>query len=197
MLGRAFYDTEQWATLVPDPGVRERKLTQLFTGTVKLTLAAGGIAERTTGFEAVGLWLPPGRSIGLWPFVKSGFASASFAMTPPFPSMRRMMATFREFDESHKQQMPDPHWYLMALGVDPAHQHKGHGSALVHWGIERADRDRSPIYLETETGANATFYEQLGFEVLNEITIEAIDLLFSLMIRQPKPIHDERPIGDV
>jgi ribosomal protein S18 acetylase RimI-like enzyme len=197
VLGRAFFDTEQWSTLLPDPGVREEKLIQMFTGTVKLTFAAGGVAERTSGFEAVALWLPPGKSIGLWPVVKSRFASARFAVTPPFPNMRRMMATLRQFDESHKQQMPEPHWYLMALGVDPAHQHAGHGSALVRWGIRRADADDRPVYLETEAGANASFYERLGFEVLDEITIEAIDLLFSLMIRRPQPVRGERPTGVV
>jgi ribosomal protein S18 acetylase RimI-like enzyme len=101
-----------------------------------------------------------------------------------------MMATLREFDETHKQQMPIPHWYLMALGVDPSHQHGGHGSGLVRRGIRRADNQTLPIYLETETGANASFYERLGFEVLDEITIEAIDLLFSLMIRWPTPIRE-------
>jgi ribosomal protein S18 acetylase RimI-like enzyme len=101
-----------------------------------------------------------------------------------------MMATFRAFDESHRQQMPIPHWYLMALGVDPAHQQRGHGSGLVRRGIRRADSGALPIYLETETGANASFYERLGFEVLDEITIEAIDLPFSLMIRWPTPIRE-------
>lgn len=189
VLGRAFFETEQWMALLPDPTVRERKLMQMFAGTVKLTFAAGGVVERTPRFEAVALWLPPGRSIGLWPVVKSGFASARFAVTPPFPNMRRMMATLRAFDESHKRQMPDPHWYLMALGVDPAHQHRGHGSEAVRWGIQRADEDNRPIYLETETDANAGFYEKLGFEVLDEKKIEAIDMFFSLMIRQPEPVH--------
>ena len=197
VLGRAFFDTEQWTTLLPDADVREQKLIQMFTGTVKLTFAAGGIAVRTQGFEAVALWLPPGKSVGFWAVMKSGFASARFAVTPPFPNLRRMMATLREFDESHKQQMPDPHWYLMALGVDPTHQGEGHGSALVRWGIQRADNNNRPVYLETETGANASFYERLGFDVLDEITIEAIDLPFSLMIRRPKSVREDRPAGGV
>jgi ribosomal protein S18 acetylase RimI-like enzyme len=112
----------------------------MFTGTVKLIYAAGGIAERTPGFEAVALWLPPERSVGLWPMVKSGFASARFVVTPPFPNIRRMMATLRQFDKSHKQQMPDPHRYLMALGVDAAHQRGGYESALVLNGIKRANK---------------------------------------------------------
>jgi ribosomal protein S18 acetylase RimI-like enzyme len=185
VLGRAFFDTEQWSKALPDSSVRQRKLEQMFAGTVKLTYAAGGLAERTPGFEAVALWLPPGRTIGFWAVLKSGFASARFAITPPYPNLRRLTAMLREFEESHKQTMPDPHWYLMALGVDPEHQRRGHGGTLVRNGIQRADDDAMPIYLETETDANVTFYETLGFEVLDEVTIEAIDLPFSLMLRRP------------
>ena len=189
VLGRAFYGTDQWTALLPDATVRQRKLEQMFTGTVKLTHAAGGIVDRTPDFEAVALWLPPGRSLGLWPFVKSGFASARFAVTPPFPNLRRLTATMRAFDELHRQQMPDPHWYLLALGVDPAFQGRGHGSSLVLWGIERANKHNKAVYLETEADANAAFYLNLGFEVLNEVTIEAINMDFSLMIHRPEPAN--------
>lgn len=188
VLGRAFYGTEQWTALLPDATVRQRKLQQMFAGTVKLTRAAGGLAERTTDFEAVALWLPPGRSIGLWPVVKSGFASVTFAVTPPFPNLRRLMATMRQFDESHRQQMPDPHWYLLALGVDPVCQGRGRGSALVLEGIERANEQNKAVYLETEADANTGFYRNLGFETLAEITIEAINLTFSLMIHRPETL---------
>lgn len=182
MLGRAFYDSEQWAAVLPDLSSRQVKLEQMFAGAVKLTLAARGIAERTRGFEAVALWLP-GR-VRFWPVVKSGFASARFAVTPPFPNIRRLTAMLRQFEDIHMQWMPDEHWYLMALGVDPEHQRGGHGSALVRRGIQRADEANLAMYLETETGSNVAFYQSLGFDVLDEITIDAYDLPFTLMIRR-------------
>jgi GNAT superfamily N-acetyltransferase len=187
VMGRAFHDSDQWASLLPDPNVRQTKLEQMFAGTVKLTYAAGGLVETTPGLEAVAMWLPPGKSIGLWPVVKSGFASVRFVVTPPFPNLRRLTATMRQFDEIHRHQMPSPHWYLMALGVDPESQGCGYGTALVLKGIERANSDNRPIYLETETDANASFYQRLGFETLDEITIDAIGMPFSLMIRRPGP----------
>jgi ribosomal protein S18 acetylase RimI-like enzyme len=74
----------------------------------------------------------------------------------------------------------------MALGVDPAHRRRGHGRALVGRGIERADAGNVPIYLETETGPNVTFYETLGFDVLDEMVINAYRLPFTLMIHRPE-----------
>ncbi len=72
-------------------------------------------------------------------------------MSPPYPNMRRLMSMLRQFDETHRKQMPDAHWYLMALSVEPAHQRMGHGSALVRHGIQRSNDDGRPVYLETET----------------------------------------------
>lgn len=186
VLARAFYDTDQWAALFPDQGARQRQLEQMFGGTGKLIDAAGGVAERTPNFEAVAFWLPPGRSVGFWAMLKSGFASARFAVTPPFPNTRRLMASLRQFEVNHKRLMPHPHWYLMALGVDPADQRGGFGSALVRHGLARAESESQPVYVEAETAATAPFYEKLGFEVVEVATIEPIAVPFSFMIRPPE-----------
>ncbi len=79
--------------------------------------------------------------------------------------------------------MPDAHWYLMALSVEPAHQRMGHGSALIRHGIQSSNDDGRPVYLETETAANVSFCESLGFEVRDRMTVEAYDLPFSLLVR--------------
>lgn len=185
VLARAFYDTDQWAAVVPDTRIRRSKLRQMFVGALKTAEVAGGLAERTEGFEAVALWLPPGRSFGLWSMVRSGFASARFAITPPMLKLRPMTRMLLQFEEEHKRRMPDPHWFLMALGVDPDHQRLGFGSALVRYGLRRAEVDGVPTYLETESGSNVHFYERLGFEVLDEILIDAYDLSMSLMTKAP------------
>ena len=86
--------------------------------------------------------------------------------------------------------MPEPHWYLPAIGVEPEHQDRGLGSALMRAGIRRADRDGKPIYLETETEGNVGYYEHLGFEVVEEMNATGVDLPLWLMSRRlsaPRP----------
>ena len=189
VLGRAFYDDAQWIALVPDPEVRRARLPEMFDGVVRLTAAARGRPERTAGFEAVALWLAPGRDIGLGAILRSRFASLRVMSKVPFRDGRRIMAVLRDFDRRRQALMPEPHWYLLALGTDPAHQRRGFGSQLVRHGLLRADRDGVPVYLEAETEINAPFYERLGFETLEEVTVEEIDLRFSLMARRP-PTRD-------
>jgi ribosomal protein S18 acetylase RimI-like enzyme len=57
----------------------------------------------------------------------------------------------------------------------------------MRYGITRADRDKTPIYLETETESNVGvgFYQRLGFDVIEELTPEGLDVLMWLMTRPP------------
>jgi GNAT superfamily N-acetyltransferase len=64
--------------------------------------------------------------------------------------------------------MPEPHWYLPLLGVDPALQGRGAGSALLKVVLDRADSARLPAYLWTAKARNVSFYQRRGFEVLTE-----------------------------
>lgn len=192
VLARAFYDTKQWTAVFGDPDVRERKLAQMFTGLLAMTSAAKGVAERTSGMEAVAVWLPPGRHLGLGAMVRSGFASARFAMTPPFVSIRRLTSMLRQFDKTRQRLMPVPHWYLLALGVEPGFQRYGYGPLLVRHGVQRADPRAVPTYVETEVGPNVAIYRKLGFDEIEQLTIDAYDLHFSVMVRSPleAPAHE-------
>jgi GNAT superfamily N-acetyltransferase len=107
-----------------------------------------------------------------------------------------MMALLQQLDERKKALVPDPHWYLAAIGVDPAKQGGGLGSKLVRLGIARADRDNVAIYLETETESNLGFHEHLGFEVLEEATASGLGLPIWLMVRHPVTTHRGRWVRD-
>jgi len=187
VLGRAFQADPMWRATFSDPDTRPELLAAMFTGLTKATDAARGLAEATHGIDAVALWLPPGKDIGIWAMVKSGFALPRFVMSLPAPYRKRMMAVFRQLEERKKALMPDPHWYLSAIGVDPGRQGEGLGSTLVRSGIHRADADHTSIYLETQTEGNVGFYQYLGFEVLEQITAAGLDLPLWLMRRPPSP----------
>ncbi|WP_328590562.1 GNAT family N-acetyltransferase [Rhodococcus spongiicola] len=56
----------------------------------------------------------------------------------------------------------DPVWYLASVGVDPASQGRGLGRAVLQPGIEAAEAQSCPAYLETCKPANVEFYQHLG-----------------------------------
>lgn len=65
----------------------------------------------------------------------------------------------------------EPHWYLALLIVDPDAQGRGLGSALIQPGLDLADRDGLPCYLETQKRSNVSWYQRFGFEVTEVIEV--------------------------
>ena len=71
-------------------------------------------------------------------------------------------------EDERSRRMPEPHWYLMALGVDPARQGEEAGKALLAHGLARTDEVGLPWYLETFRSTTANFYAKYGFEMVGE-----------------------------
>jgi ribosomal protein S18 acetylase RimI-like enzyme len=183
VLGRAFLDDPLWSAIITDLQERQAGLSRLFTGLTKTTAAANGVTETTPGLEAVALWLPPGKKLGFWATVRSGMSLPRFVMSLSAPERRRMMGVLRQMEQRRGELMPRKHWYLEAVGVEPDHEGAGFGSALVRAGMERADTDKVPVYLETETEGNVAFYEHLGFDVVEQTVATDLNLPVWFMIR--------------
>lgn len=60
---------------------------------------------------------------------------------------------------------------LDVIYTDPKHQHRGAGSKLVKWGVDRADEMGGEAFLEA-TPFGRHMYEQNGFQVMEEIVIQ-------------------------
>ncbi len=76
----------------------------------------------------------------------------------------------RGFSEQQAALHPEePHWYLPLIGVDPAYQGRGLGSALLSHALALVDADKLPAYLEATTLDSRRLYERHGFEVVGEI----------------------------
>jgi GNAT superfamily N-acetyltransferase len=81
----------------------------------------------------------------------------------------------------------EPHWYLPMIGVDPARQGKGYGSALLKHALARCDRDDKLAYLESSNPKNIPLYKRHGFELLGTIRVGSSPPLFP-MVRKPRPV---------
>ena len=176
---------------MPDATTRTAKLTRMFGDLIRTVEADRGIVT-TAELGAVALWSPPGHMMGIGAFVRSGFALVRSTLALPREDRRRMLRVLRQVDGRRKALMPEAHWYLQAIGVDPDRQGRGLGTALVRDGLRRADEAGTRTYLETETEGNVAFYERLGFEVIEQLTADAIDLPLWLMARPPGRIDIDK-----
>lgn len=130
----------------------------------------------TDGYAGAALWLPPGihsDEEGLGAVLESTVAHSLAKETT---------AIFEQMTTYHPT---EPHWYLPLIGVDPAHQGKGHGDALMACALAKCDRDRAPAYLESSNPRNISFYRGYGFEPLGAIQIGSSPTLVP-MLRPPR-----------
>lgn len=63
----------------------------------------------------------------------------------------------------------EPHWYLPLIGVDPACQGQGYGSALLARSLQECDREHLPAYLESSNAKNVPLYASYGFVALGAL----------------------------
>jgi ribosomal protein S18 acetylase RimI-like enzyme len=92
-------------------------------------------------------------------------------VTTPFrlgSAITPFLAYGRAVEALRAETMPDAHWYLAGIGVEPTAQGHGVGSALLEPGLIAAARAGLPAVLLTNNEANLGFYEQHGFTVVRE-----------------------------
>jgi GNAT superfamily N-acetyltransferase len=81
-----------------------------------------------------------------------------------FPFLKAL----RFMENSHPHER---HYYLQILGVDPVHQGKGVGAALLKPMLDRCDHEGCGAYLENSNPRNLDFYIRQGFRVINEMRL--------------------------
>lgn len=95
------------------------------------------------------------------------------------------MGALKPLVKDRKQNIKLSYYYLYLLGVDPEYQNKGYGGNLLRTMINQTDKDRIPLYLETENESIVPFYEHFGFRVAKIITLPKINIPMWEMMRIP------------
>jgi len=119
-----------------------------------------GSAYCTDDFAAASLWLPP--NVHSDQEVMGELAQRAVAES----DQEKVFAFMGQMGVFHPT---DPHWYLPLIGVDPPHQGRGLGSALLKHALQNCDRDKLPAYLEATSPGSRRLYERHGFEAIGEI----------------------------
>jgi ribosomal protein S18 acetylase RimI-like enzyme len=144
--------------LLRQDGGRVRALETVFDVAFRrwtLPVAGAWIAE---GGGGAALWTPPGewKTWRAWPNVLGLAGAVGFAR------LRSSIAASNRVQREHPR---DPHWYLFAIGVDPSHQGRGIGGALLAAQLAECRTRGEAAYLEASTENNARLYARHGFRV--------------------------------
>jgi ribosomal protein S18 acetylase RimI-like enzyme len=161
-LGRAFFDDPVFAWVIPDEGERRRTIAEFFMLFARAVQPYDEICLADSGVGAA-LWVPPGQP-PVAPEFEKEFVARSIALAGEHAVK---LGAITEAMEKHHP--TEPHQYLWFLGVNPAWQGRGVGSALLQPVLERCDRKSTPAYLEATSPNNVRLYERHGFDVIGII----------------------------
>lgn len=183
VLARAFARDPYFSWLTGDAPERNLRMRMGWTGILRH--ASAGLRETWTTDDVAGVavWVPPGR--GASSLVDSLRMVPALARLTGWRRLREVSAATELLEQRRRAHAPAPHWYLSALGVDPEHQRRGIGTALLRLVLDRADADATPAYLEAATARNVLLYERHGFDVVEELILPRTDIHGWLMLRPP------------
>jgi ribosomal protein S18 acetylase RimI-like enzyme len=171
----AFVDdpVTRWAW--PEPHVYLRYFAE-FTNAFGGKAFDHGTAHSVAEFSGGALWLPP----GVQPDEEVLVGLMERSIDP-----KRLQVVFTMLEKMGGYHPTEPHWYLPLIGVEPAKQGHGYGSALLRQALERVDREGRIAYLESTNPANIPLYQRHGFEVVGTIQVDEAPPIFP-MSRRPR-----------
>ncbi len=136
---------------------------------------AHGTVHLADDAGAAAMWLPPGVESD-----SERLGALSEQYSPP-EQLPQMMQVFEQMAAYHPQ---EPCWFLPLIGVDPARQGRGYGTALLRHALAQCDRDGVAAYLESSNPRNIPLYERHGFRALGSIQAGSSPTIVP-MLRRP------------
>ena len=172
VLARAFHDDPPLAWLLPDPATRPARLRRMFRTIIGIeSLQHGGVEVVSAGQDDAqeiaggAVWLPPGH----WrPSASEYLRGGPHYVWALATALSRVARYGRALERARPK---EPHWYLKALGVDPAWQGKGVAKLLLRSRLECCDADGEPAFLETTRPGGVALYERYGFQSIGDIAM--------------------------
>jgi ribosomal protein S18 acetylase RimI-like enzyme len=176
ILSEAFKDDRVGVFVCPDDGQREAVLGTFFE--TILRHSQNFTLQDTEG--AVLSAIPPqtGEAAGEEPDF-SGLVEVAGE-----EALMKLGAVGAYMETLHQREMPEPHWYVQYLGVDPKFQGNGLGSETLDAFLRKANNEKMPVYLWTVEPRNVGYYEKFGFKVRTHGTEPTSGIEFWTMERK-------------
>jgi ribosomal protein S18 acetylase RimI-like enzyme len=165
LLGKAFAADPYMAWLARADDRRAEAFERYFRLGLELTIPHGEVYVTEAG-DGAALWAPPHRwDVG---FLRLARLLPQVIKITGGGRLLELVRAARAVGAAHP---PEPHYFLFAVGVDPASRGRGLGPALLAPVLARCDREGVGAYLETANEQNLGLYQRLGFEITAEATI--------------------------
>jgi GNAT superfamily N-acetyltransferase len=181
-LALAFADDPAWAHLLPDDATRAEQLLLFFNAEVEHLDPEDHEVWLAEDGAGAAVWVRPGR----W---RQPISVAMRQMRPMARVFGRRLglAFWAQLRFERRHPSSPRHWYLHYLGVEPRHQGRGLGGALMAPVLAECDAAGIPAYLESSTERNRRLYERNGFTLTRTFGLPIGGPPIREMWREPGP----------
>ena len=164
MLACAFEDDPVLRFMLSSPRRRDHYARRFFAWQLRRLLPGEQVHVAGEG-RAAAIWALPNR----WRETPGEGLSLALQMLPAVARrLPRVTASIMMLERRHPRA---PHMYLSVLGCEPEAQGRGFGSAAIAPGLEFADAEGLPAFLESSKERNLDFYARFGFRVTEELQL--------------------------
>lgn len=177
VLAEAFLEDPVLSWLMPNDATRDARLRRYFGIELRHYTLPRGCVWTTDDLAGAALSLPP----KAWRAPTRVTLLEGSAFITHLPRAAKLGAAME------LRHLRGPHYYVRDVGVLPAMQGQGLGSALLRPTLDRCDREGLPAYLEASSERSAALYERLGFRVTRELRVGGSPPL-RLMLRSPERV---------
>ena len=184
MLSRSFQNEPNFVYLIPDEQARLRSLRGFFQMVAIPASRLFGEICTTNQIDGASLWIRTGTGFTFERMIRN--ATRRMPLKLDLPALRRSINLGARVEKARHRLVRGPHWYLLALGVEPSIDRCALSGLLIEPVLSRADSDKIPCYVEIFDERAVCFYERLGFRVEGAGNIPHGGPSFWAMIRSPK-----------
>lgn len=164
MLARAFEDDPVTCHLLPGRKSRLAYARRFFAWQMQRLLSQEQV-HVVDDCSGAALWALPNR----WRESPMQALGLSWRILPAVAlHLRDVLPAVAAVERVHPK---GAHLYLSILGTEPSAQGQGVGTAAIARGLQLADDEGLPAYLESSKERNIDFYARFGFKVIDELRL--------------------------
>lgn len=185
VLAQAFEQDPLQVYMLPDAAQRRSVSPRQMEASVRYGYLYGLVLRTSGDCRGVAVWLRPGETE-----LSAGRAEAAgmvaVAALMGGEAGERSLRIWREFAQVRAQEAGPRYWYLMVIGVLPAFQGQGIGTALMRPVLAEADMNGLPCFVETAQPHNQPLYDRLGFRLVRDHVDTQSGLRLLSFVRPPR-----------
>ncbi|KAI5868475.1 hypothetical protein GGS23DRAFT_592250 [Durotheca rogersii] len=191
-LAQYLLDTDDMGTY--DEETKWRLHVDIFSYIVAAHCYKGVVTAIGPDYEAVALWMPPGKDMDDWPtIIRSGMWRLYYQLSAEGRKRyyRELLPVLHDTKHEVMGDRNDDCYYLVYLGTKPSGQRRGYARKLIEGMAARADAEGRAMYLESSSLTNNAYYKKFGFEAKKDIYLGADSkspVRLTIMVREPQKL---------